>query len=463
MKKTLVFAVILALLLPAAAFAATEFTLGGFVKLDSFWDSSQAAKNLNTPIARENNIGAGALHHGRMKFTAQGSRFNFTIKGPDLWGAKTTGYIEMDFDAAENGTNNQAIGASQSYTPRLRHAMFRFNWPTTELLFGQYWSMFCEFYNESVQDGPLQGHGMPTARLAQVRVTQKLPEGFSVAALIGEPNSIVGGFQNTGISTSGETAETPQIQAKLQYEQDLWGKAAYYGRPMPFTARVIGGIQRNNMTGPVGIAGSTTFGQNVFGATNALSSIGNHTYLTPWMIMGNVFIPVIPTHSANLAGTASLSAQWFVGQGLGAFGEQTFGQDVYAQFNNLSSRYNYEQRLYNRYGGYIQGQYYFTNHWFTNVTWGMEKIFNVSQDRNIQLVTAANPGGYTFAGADSPNFWQEVDFTLWYRPITAIKFGLQYAWSQTRWMQSLSSGVVGQNTSNSGTASRVEFVGYFYF
>jgi hypothetical protein len=41
MKKFLICAVILGLLLPAAAFAATEFTLGGFVKLDAFWDSTQ--------------------------------------------------------------------------------------------------------------------------------------------------------------------------------------------------------------------------------------------------------------------------------------------------------------------------------------------------------------------------------------------------------------------------------------
>jgi hypothetical protein len=463
MKKTLVFAVILALLLPAAAFAATEFTLGGFVKLDTFWDSTQAAKNANTPIARDNNLGLGAVHHGRFKSTAQGSRFNFTIKGPKLWGATTTGYLEIDFDPIEYPIAGTSQTPSNSFTPRLRHAMFRFNWPTTELLFGQYWSMFCEFYNESVQDGPLQGHGMPTARLPQIRVTQKLPEGFEIAGLIGKPNSLIGATNQT--ANSGEASETPQIQAKLQYQQDLWGKAAYYGRPMPFTARVIGGWQRNAVNSG-GLAGALTFGQDFYGATNALASIGNHAYLMPWMIMGNVFIPVLPTHSANLAGTASLSAQWYVGQGLGAFGEALGnGQnDAYFAFNNLSSRYNYEERLFNQFGGYIQGQYYFTNHWFTNVTWGMSRVFNVPRDVNAQLVTAANPFGSVYASnADQYKMWQEVDFTLWYRPITAIKFGLQYGWSQTTWLQSLSQGVPGNNSSSSGTAHRVEFVGYFYF
>jgi hypothetical protein len=466
MKKILAFAVILSLLIPAAAFAAAEFTLGGFVKLDSFWDSTQDGKNMNTPIQRANN---GNFHHGRMKFTAQGSRFNLTIKGPKLWGATTTGYIEMDFDPNESPLLGGQT-SSNSYTPRLRHAMFRFNWPTTELLFGQYWSMFCEFYPEPAQDGPLQGHGMPTARMAQVRVTQNFGSGFSVAGLIGEPNNINGttGALNYGQSNSGENAETPQIQGKIQYAQDLWGKAAYYGRPMPFTARVIGGWQRNVFIAP-GAFASNTFGQNAFNAT-AGASIGNHQYLSPWMIMGNLFIPVLPTHSANLAGTASVSLQGYVGQGLGAFGNN-MGNDVFAHFS--ASVYNpngqfatnaYDQQLYQQFGGYAQAQYYFTNHWFANVLYGFQKQFNVDRSRNAFLAFNA-PGtqGNVWSGADQPNFWQEVDFTLWYRPITAIKFGLQYAWQKTNWVQVTSTGVVGNNTSDSGTASRVEFVGYFYF
>ncbi|MFZ0052084.1 MAG: hypothetical protein WAK96_09925, partial [Desulfobaccales bacterium] len=147
MKRILIFAVVLSLLVPAAAFAATEFSLGGYIKLDTFWDSTDNGKNMNTPPARNNDksgaTAAGTLlanpnsHHGNLRFTAQGSRFNFTIKGPDVLGAKLTGFIEMDFDSS----TNTATTASQAYTPRLRHAMFRLNWPgDTELIFGQYWS-----------------------------------------------------------------------------------------------------------------------------------------------------------------------------------------------------------------------------------------------------------------------------------------------------------------------------------
>ncbi len=78
--------------------------------------------------------------------TAQESRFNFTIKGPKLWGATTTGFIEMDFDAQ---CRSAGCPATNSYTPRLRHAMFRLNWPETELMFGQYWGMFSEYGPEA--------------------------------------------------------------------------------------------------------------------------------------------------------------------------------------------------------------------------------------------------------------------------------------------------------------------------
>ena len=190
------------------------------------------------------------LKHGRLKFTAQGSRFNFTIKGPDLWGAKTTGFIEMDFDTAEGtGLPTAAFSASNSYTPRLRHAMFRFNWPTSELLFGQYWSMFCEWYAESAEDGPLQMTGTPTARLAQIRFTQTFLSDWTVAGLIGDPNETALGNgrtdANTGRSTTASMRKPRRSRGKSATPHDFWGKAAYYGKPIPFTVQFVGGWQRN--------------------------------------------------------------------------------------------------------------------------------------------------------------------------------------------------------------------------
>ena len=41
---------------PASTTAKFAFTLGGFVKLDAFWDSTQEGKNMNTLIQRNNNL-----------------------------------------------------------------------------------------------------------------------------------------------------------------------------------------------------------------------------------------------------------------------------------------------------------------------------------------------------------------------------------------------------------------------
>jgi hypothetical protein len=49
-KKTIAFLVVVSLLaLPVVAFGATEFTLGGYLKLHVFWDSAAIDKNMLTP------------------------------------------------------------------------------------------------------------------------------------------------------------------------------------------------------------------------------------------------------------------------------------------------------------------------------------------------------------------------------------------------------------------------------
>ena len=132
MKKILLILVILTLLVPATALAATEFSLGGFIKLSTFWDSTQNPYTPTSAISRNNDA---LFHHGNFNMSAQESRFNFTIKGPKLWGATTTGFIEMDFDALgdENASSLSGApgtpGSTSAYQPRLRHAMFRLNWP----------------------------------------------------------------------------------------------------------------------------------------------------------------------------------------------------------------------------------------------------------------------------------------------------------------------------------------------
>ena len=228
--------------------------------------------------------------------------------------------------------------------------MFRFNWPTSELMMGQYFSMFCEYYAESAEDGPLQMTGTPTARLAQIRFTQKFMEDWTVAGLIGDPNqatlnsgAAVGPYNAT--INNGQSAETPQVQGKVSYAHDFWGKAAYYGKPTPFTIQFVGGWQRNVMrsNGPVGLVVPVGAGAFGFGEQQAVNvtMFNKNQYVDPWLIMGSLFIPVIPTQSANLAGTASILTQWWIGQGVEAFG---FAGTNGAKFRFNDTQSNFCQR-----------------------------------------------------------------------------------------------------------------------
>jgi hypothetical protein len=472
MKKFIVFAVVLALLVPSLAMAATEFSLGGFIKLDTIWDSDNGVgKNINVAPARNNDAN---FKHGRLKFTAQGSRFSFTIKGPDLWGAKTSGFIEMDFDSTEAPIANSSFTTSNSYTPRLRHAMFRFNWPTSELLFGQYWSMFCEYYAESAEDGPLQMTGTPTHRLAQVRFTQTFGP-FTVAGLVGDPsqarlpaagtapygNALAVGAATPAIN-DGQVAETPHIQAKASYAQDLWGKAAYYGKPTPFTVQFVGGWQRN-------VLRNQAFAANAFGENNpSAAGVVNvrNQYMDPWLAMGSVFIPVIPTQSANLAGTASILTQWWIGQGVEAFGFSGVAGNKYRFSNNLFGATNYDADLLQKFGGFVEGQYYFNNQWFVNALYAFSKAFNVSRARRIGGLNAPLPIGnmdMAFTSMNEASMIQQLEATLWYRPIQAIKFGLQYSYTAANYFQILTTPAASPNSTRFGDNHRVEFVGFFYF
>ena len=502
MKKTILLLVVLALLVPAAALAATEFSLGGYIKLETYWDSTQNSKTTQYAIPRNNDqLG----QHGHFDMTAQGSRFNFTIKGPDVWGAHTTGFIEMDFDGnadtvVSGGGPNAAIAAgpptaTNSMQPRLRHAMFRLNWPETELMFGQYWGMFSEYAPEVMNDAAMMLHGWANQRIPQIRVSQKFLSDFTVAAAIMKPyspgatdsawnNNLINAGPNapavnTTLGMAGQNSESPQVQAKLAYEKDLWGKAAFYGRPRGFVAQVTAGWQRTQYRANQLPVNFETFGANTFVVANPAATgsfqLGN-VYLNPWEVQGSLFIPVIPTYSANLAGTASLSGQWFVGQGVSAFGQGRDQDNSWFLFKfggGPGGPYYYERKLMQQTGGYAQVQYYFNNQWFLNAAWGAIFDYGINRGRAWGAYNANNWGGYKYATLnDQQSVWSELDLVLWYRPVEALKFGVGYAYERSDYFQKVNNpnftalphgGQFGNGSKDVGESHRIEFVAYMFF
>ncbi len=444
MKKFIVLAVALALLAPASVFAATEFSLGGFIKLNTFWDSTQNNSNLVSPVNRDNDPN---FHHGRFNMKAQETRFSFTIKGPKVFGAVFTGFLEMDFDGT---TDSAAVTSSGTWNTRLRHAMFRLTWPETELMMGQYHSIFATWSVDAAESSALQMTGTVTARLPQIRLTQKFAGDWSVAGLVGLANSanLTSSAPYSTNANNGSAAETPQIEGMVKYEHDWWGKAPYFGTPTPFTAQVTAGWQRAvNRSLAAGAGTMRAFGQDdyVAGAAGTV----NQQYVNPWMVQGTLFIPVISTHSANLAGTASILTQWFIGRGVEAFGVAGNSSNLFT----LQANGTYDVSLLNRFGGFVQGEYYFTNQWYLNAAYGISRCYGVNRDSDFLFNATANT-------ADQFRTMQQVDATLWYRPIQALKFGVQYAFARTDWFQKTTTGT---QISDVGNEHRVQCVGFFFF
>ena len=84
----------------------------------------------------------------------------------------------------------------------------------------------------------------------------------------------------------------------------------------------------------------------------------------------------------------------------------------------------------------VQGQYYFNNQWFVNAVYGVSKAYGVYPARS----SVGGNGWSQWYGVgpladDDAQTIQQVNMTLWYRPIQAIKFGLQYSYAAATYFQ----------------------------
>lgn len=94
------------------------------------------------------------------------ARLNLTIQGPDIWGAKTKGFIEGDF----TGSNETTINCF-----RLRHAYLNMRWEHADMLAGQYWyPMVVHEIMPNTQPLNMGAPFHPYARYNQLRYTHHL-------------------------------------------------------------------------------------------------------------------------------------------------------------------------------------------------------------------------------------------------------------------------------------------------
>jgi len=195
---------------------AKKFTVkfSGFVKTDIFYDSRQ------TISVREGHFllypkselpdPDGEDINAKSSFNMLNiqTRFRMLATGPDVWGAKTSAFVEGAFFGSINPNIDEF---------RLRHAFVKMAWPKTQLLIGQYWHPLfhtkCFPGTVSFNTGaPFQ----PFSRNPQIRVTQALGR-FNLAFTVLTQRDFAS-FGPKGVSSEYlRNAVLPALNLRFEY------------------------------------------------------------------------------------------------------------------------------------------------------------------------------------------------------------------------------------------------------
>ncbi len=216
----------------------------GFVRNDMIFNtrqvlSARAQSNVllaPQPIvldANDNDINA-VPNFNLSSFT---TRVRAKITGPESFGAKTSGLIESDF-IGPNGTATFAL--------RLRHAMFKLDWESSQLLAGQYWHPM--WATECFPGTVSFGAGVPfnpLSRNPQLRYTKKFGSLSILAAAISQ-----GMFKSKGDVMAHQNSSIPEVHLQLQFKNDLIsaGAGVNYQVLMPRTSSVVVDIAGNSVS-----------------------------------------------------------------------------------------------------------------------------------------------------------------------------------------------------------------------
>lgn len=114
-----------------------KIDVSGFIKSDIYYDSRQnveALEGLLHLFPKDVNYdtnGKDINAKSSVGIVDISSRIRGKISGPDIFGAKLTGLLEVDFTGITGGVSSSRV--------RLRHAYSKLNWEKTEILLGQDW------------------------------------------------------------------------------------------------------------------------------------------------------------------------------------------------------------------------------------------------------------------------------------------------------------------------------------
>ena len=192
--------------LPMAVNAAnTEFSFGGFIKMDamlSTYSDGDIVDGYGRDYYAPSQIVPGTEPDtAELDFSVRNSRFNFKTVTQVEDGKTITSFIELDFSTTAG--SNEVV--SNSYVPRIRHAYVQYD----KLLVGQTWSNFMNVGAlPEVADFIGPSESTVFIRQPQVRYTS------------GDLSVSLENPQTTGAGDSGDNGMLPDLTASYKIKAD---------------------------------------------------------------------------------------------------------------------------------------------------------------------------------------------------------------------------------------------------
>jgi hypothetical protein len=442
-----------------------KMSVGGYVKLDYAHNSnaigpiSPGAPGGQEPLTSGTAASGAAPTKDESVFTAKQSRIWLKVAGPEFAGAKTNALIEMDFYGTGSLSNEFA-------NMRMRHAYGTIDWPTTQLLFGQFWDMFGISAADTI-DFRLGGTtGAPAnPRVPQIRLTQKvdLNSDNTIKFALGVQNPVQDSATTgaTGVaSLSGASATNTSVPIFFTTGGDnsmsrtnSYGSAVNGATQLSFTSKLLGvspgymGLGNSPLTFTMfGLAGTQKFIAS-YGAANASKAANIYGY------GAYAFVPLVKSSDGkSRAMTLSLETQGYFAAGLDVQGATALALVGTTQGSNPS------MNAAKGYGLYGQLKFYPTQE--LGITTGYSRRETTNWDKAKNLTGAATATGAANAGffsagvgaAGPERYNEQMYVNATYDLNAAVRFGTEFQRIKTRYKDDLQ----GQN-------NIVRFAAYYFF
>ncbi|MFC2104144.1 hypothetical protein ACFLS4_02175 [Bacteroidota bacterium] len=205
-----------------------KFEPSGFIKSDIYYDSRQNVEALEGllhlyPKNVSNDANGKDINaNGSFNIIDISSRIRGKVTGPDVFGAKLTGLVEIDFTGITGGLSSSRV--------RLRHAYSKLNWEKTEILFGREWHpMFVKEVYPSVMSLNTGIPFQPFNRSPMLQISHKLGAFKIIGAAISQSDYVSRGPDGKSAKYL-KNSNIPNLHLQLHYYPGdfLFGIAADY-------------------------------------------------------------------------------------------------------------------------------------------------------------------------------------------------------------------------------------------